>query len=414
MTVATQVLAKSAVTHITECRLCDSRDLDLVVSFTPTPIGDHYVPASRAHEVQACYPLDVVCCRGCGAVQLADTVDPALIYPDYLYTTSVSRGLDAHFEHYAEDVLARVQPKAGAFVVDIGSNDGTLLRAFQRRGHRVLGIDPAGDIAQRATDFGIPTAKGFFTARQATLTRTAMNESADIITANHVMANVADLHDFIEGVKHLLAPDGTFVFETGYWPAIVGGNLIDTIEHEHLHYFSVKPLQQFLFSHGLTLVHAEMNSAKGGSLRGYVKHAYEPGLSVPIMANVEQLGGNIDAGRLTRWTTQLEELRQAVQAQIAQAEKETWVGYGAAVGSTLQLYHFGLGEKLSYLVDDNPAKQGRFSPGFHVPVYDPEALKAIKPDRIVILAWRYAEQIGQQHPEFNERFLTVLPELKAS
>jgi SAM-dependent methyltransferase len=393
------------VTHITACRLCDSPDLELVVSFTPTPIGDHYVTADKWNEPQPCYPLDVLTCKACGAVQLADTVDPKLIYPDtYLYTTSVSKGLDEHFRWYAVNVLDRCRA-GGKYVIDIGSNDGTLLWNFQACGCRVLGIDPSKDAAAKAEADGVKTHVGFFS--EALGKSLGSQEQADVITANHVFANVADLHDFTRGVKHLLAPDGTFVFETGYWPAIVENNLIDTIEHEHIQYFAVKPLKRFFRRHGLQLVHAEVNHAKGGSLRGYVQHEgyNDADASVLLLHALE------DQLSIGAWAKNLKEIEHYMRGCVAASEGEKWVGYGAAVGSTLLLYQFGLGEKLRCLVDANPQKQGRLSPGYHLPVFDPKGLAAINPDKIVILAWRYAQMIQAQHPEFAGRFILPLPEV---
>lgn len=401
-----------SVEHVTACRLCDSKDLDLVVSFIPTPPGDQYLTADRRREEQPCYPLDVLRCRACSAVQLADTVDPKLIYPEYLYTTSVSRGLSEHFSAYASDVFRKHEPQRGDLVVDIGSNDGTLLRVFRGYGCTVLGIDPAMDVAIRASAAGIPTTCAFFTERFAEGLVQERGQ-AQIITANHVMANVADLHDFIEGVKRLLAPDGTFVFETGYWPAIVDGNLIDTIEHEHIHYFAVTPLVMLFARHGLALVDVEENNAKGGSLRGYVKRAgvVNADLSVLEAIGKEHAGGYADVARLSTWVRALKDLEREMRDQIASASKETWVGYGAAVGSTLLLHQFGLGKKLKCLVDANPNKQGRISPGVHLPVYSPEKLRQLNPDKIVILAWRYAELIQQQHPEFAGKWILPLPQM---
>ena len=397
-----------SVTRVTECRLCDSHDLDLVVSFTPTPPGDQYRTADKWNEPQPSYPLDVMSCRACGAVQLADTVDPKLIYTDYLYTTSVSRGLSEHFEAYAAQVMERAHwqsPDGRPHVIDIGSNDGTLLKAFQRRGAHVLGIEPASEIALKAQESGVNTLVKFFTCKEAE----KITPLADIITANHIMANVADLPDFIKGVKHLLAPDGTFVFETGYWPAIVERNLIDTIEHEHIHYFAVTPLRSFFQKHGLKLVAVQPNDAKGGSLRGYVQHAgvqHDEDFSVLRMENAERRMPSLDT-----WVSDLKDLEQRMKAIIDASPNETWVGYGAAVGSTLLLHQFGLGEKLICLADANPQKQGRLSPRYHLRVVDPSELRAINPDRIVILAWRYAEMIQQQHPEFAGKWLLPLPEL---
>jgi SAM-dependent methyltransferase len=390
--------------RVTACRLCDG-PLDLIVSFTPTPLGDQYL---KEPQPQACYPLDLMTCRSCGAVQLADTVNPAAIYTDYIYTTSISPGLDEHFDRYAESVLERVKPKRGAFVVDIGSNDGTLLKAFDKRGCFVAGVEPAERIAELARESDIPTYCGFF--GQAFAEEILQGESlADIITANHVMANVPDLHDFIKGVKTLLAPDGTFVFETGYWPAIMRNRLIDTIEHEHIHYFAATPLASFFLSHGLTLGRVEEQPTKGGSLRGYVRHVGDgPVWTSPLLAVTER--ASLDADHQAALACEISALRSEIGLCVATKPKsERWVGYGAAVGSTLLCHHFGLGDVLTELWDDNSSRHGLVSPGFHLPVVAPNSSQ---PDRIVILAWRYADRIMAAHPEHAGKWIIPLPSLR--
>lgn len=381
--------------RITRCRLCDGRDLDLIVSFTPTPPGDRYVTAEKLGEPRPCYPLDLLSCRSCGAVQLADTVNPELIYPEYLYTTSISKGLDQHFAEYARHTIEKVQPWAGAKVLDIGSNDGTLLRQFKALRCIVVGVDPAKAIAEQATASGIRTHCAFFTQSVAAELRPIYGPF-DLVTANHIMANVADLHDFIEGVKRLLAVDGTFVFETGYWPAIVKHMLIDTIEHEHIHYYAVKPLAQFFARHGLQLVGVEEQPTKGGSLRGHVRHAGQPLLDDSVQAFI---AAEDQAPKLSPvWP---------LVTVARQPDGERWVGYGAAVGSTLLTHQWYRG--LSELWDDNASRHGMFSPGLHLPVVPPNSST---PDKIVILAWRYAEMIMAAHPEHAGKWIIPLPTLR--
>lgn len=391
--------------RVTACRLCDG-PLDLIVAFTPTPLGDQYL---KAQKPQACYPLDLMACRSCGAVQLADTVNPEAIYTDYIYTTSISPGLDAHFDRYAASVLGRVKPADGSLVVDIGSNDGTLLKAFKRHGQRVLGIDPAASIAQAATAQGIDTYTGFLTPLVVQAIRLG-HGPASIVTANHVIANVPDLHGFIDCVKALLAPAGTFVFETGYWPAIMQNRLIDTIEHEHIHYFAVKPLVQLFARHGLYLWHVEEQPTKGGSLRGFVRHAR---VFVPDEIDLIRLcrgEEQIDSPLRAQWAEALDSLRSEIALCVSTKPKaERWVGYGAAVGSTLLMHHFGLGDVLTELWDDNASRYGLVSPGFHLPVVAPNHSEA---DKIVLLAWRYADRIMAQHPEHAGKWIIPLPNLR--
>ena len=395
--------------RVTACRLCDG-PLDLIVSFTPTPLGDQYVTAQRP---QTRYPLDLMACRSCGAVQLADTVDPADIYTDYIYTTSISPGLEQHYNTYAESVLARLKPPSDSLVVDIGSNDGTLLRAFQRHGCRVQGVDPAAAIAEKATAEGIETWTGYFTPQIACAIGMARGH-ADIITANHIMANVPDLHDFIEGVKLLLAPDGTFVFETGYWPSIMQKRLIDTIEHEHIHYFDEHSLAILFLRHDLDLVDCELQPTKGGSLRGCVRHRSvwkeKPCNIIPILLGDEWFSQDEYSKRRTQWANDIEALRSEIALFVTHKPKaERWVGYGAAVGSTLLCHHFGFGSVLTELWDDNASRHGRYSPGFHLPVVAPNSSQ---PDKIVLLAWRYADRIMAQHPEHAGKWIIPLPDLR--
>ncbi len=388
--------------RITACRLCDSPDLDLIVSFAPTPPGDQY---QKTPTPQTCYPLDLMSCRGCGAVQLRDTLDPTLIYTDYIYTTSISPGLAQHFIAYEASVLQRLRPPYGSLVVDVGSNDGTLLKAFRAHGYRVIGVDAAPAICAKATEDGIDTWCGYFGPLYAKAIRLG-HGPAQIITANHIMANVADLHEFIEGVKALLAPDGTFVFETGYWPAIMQKRLIDTIEHEHIHYYAVAPLVKLFARHGLSLVHAECQPTKGGSLRAYVKHApAEPDSTVAEMVEAEA-----QSESLSSWVLGLEALEYEVRLVVESKPKaERWVGYGAAVGSTLLLHQCGLGAVIEELWDDNTSRHGMYSPGFHLPVVAPNHSQS---DRIVILAWRYAEMIIKAHPEHAGKWIIPLPSLR--
>src|SRR5712692_4871870 len=265
-------IVKPVVVHRDTCRLCGSSDLQLVLKMTPTPPGDHYVTAEALDEPQAAYPMDLVMCGQCGLAQLPDVVDPELLYRHYIYNTAVSLGPVQHFDRYAEAVLNCAGPAPGSLVVDIGSNDGTLLRAFAKRGMRVLGIDPARAVARSATEAGIETVPTFFRAALAADLRRERGP-ASIVTANNVFANVDDLDDLADGIRQLLTPDGVFVFETGYFPDLVRARIIDNIYQEHLSYYAVKPLQRFFPRHGMQLAAVEHEPTKGGSIRGFVRLA---------------------------------------------------------------------------------------------------------------------------------------------
>ena len=410
---------RPAVVHRRTCRMCDSADLELLLDLAPTPPGDHYVTADALHIAQPVYPMRLAMCGRCGLAQLCDVVDPEILYRDYIYNTSISLGLVQHFDRYAETVLARSGVEAPALAIDIGSNDGTLLRAFQRRGVRVLGIDPARDLARKATAGGLETVNAFFSAALAAELRRDYGPAA-IVTANNVFANVDDLHDFIAGVRRLLAPDGLFVFETGYFPDLVRHRIIDNIYQEHLSYYSVKPLQQFFADHGMQLAACEHEPTKGGSIRGFVQIAGAnrvrgDGVQSALL-DQEAEGGFACVDRLRYFADHVQQLRGRLAALVGDLRGggRILAGYGASVGVTTLLYYFDLGGALSFLVDDNPVRHGRFTPGHHLPVLPSDALYSRKPDDVLLLAWRYAEPIVTRHAAYTQaggRFILPLPEL---
>jgi SAM-dependent methyltransferase len=257
------------VTKITNCRLCDCSELRPVFSLQPTPVGDYYLSRAQHPERLECYPLNVFLCPNCGHAQLDALVDPGEIYSHYLYTTSVSLGLADHFLSYADTVCAKLRLAPGSLVVDIGSNDGTLLRAFQQKGMRVLGVDPAKAIAERATAAGIPTLNAFFDTGLAENIRRE-HGGADLVIANNVIANVPNPLDFVQGVSLLLAEQGHFVWETGYVRYLTEGCVFDNIHHEHIDYYAVRPLIEFYRRLGLALFDVEVSNSKGSSIRCYV------------------------------------------------------------------------------------------------------------------------------------------------
>jgi len=410
---------RPAVVHRTTCRMCDSSDLSLILELEPTPPGDHYVTADALAVPQPTYPMTLTMCGRCGLAQLPDVVDPEILYRDYIYNTSISLGLVHHFDRYAESVLARVAPPPGSLVIDVGSNDGTLLRAFKSRGMRVLGIDPARNVARKATEAGLETLNAFFDSTLADDVRRSHGAAA-IVTANNVFANVDDLNDFVDGVRRLLAPDGVFVFETGYFPDLVRQNIIDNIYQEHLSYYSVQPLRQFFPRHGLQLVAVEHEPTKGGSIRGFVKRN-GPGAAISSGDLSRLIDSEISEGfdrppSLHDFSRRIGGLRDSLVGLVSdlRARGRVLAGYGASVGVTTLLYYFRLGEALSFLVDDNPVRHGRFTPGHHIPVLSSDALYDRKPDEVLLLAWRYQEPIVRRHAAFTQsggRFILPLPEI---
>lgn len=411
--------ARSLVSHRTTCRLCDAPDPELVLPLAATPAADDYVSTERLKDQQPVFPLDLYLCRECGHAQLLDVVNPEALFGSYLYVTSSSPGLSEHFRRYADDVVARIRVPAGALTVDIGSNDGTLLRFFQKKGLRVLGVDAAAEIAKAATQAGVETIGAFFDTTLAERIRQDRGP-ASIVTANNVFAHADNLGAIAQGIERLLADDGMFVFEVSYLVDLVEGHVFDYIYHEHLCYHSVKPLQGFLRRHGLELIDVERISTKGGSLRGTAQRldgqrSVSP--SVNELIALEEGIGLYDRTTFSRLAERLDSIKGDLLDRLRQlqAQGKTIAGYGASATVTTLIYHFGLGQFLSFIVDDNVTRQGLFSPGLHIPILAPSAMYERKPDCVVILAWRFAQPILERHRPFVEaggQFIVPLPEQK--
>lgn len=410
------------VHHRDTCRLCDSRRLTSVLSLPPTPPANAFVvpgtPQARHQEV---YPLDVALCGTCGHVQLSDVVSPELLYPDYVYVSGTSPVFVAHFEEMAATIVEDYGVGAGALAVDIGSNDGTLLRFFQRKGCRVLGIDPAREIATRASESGIETRCAFFGESVGREIRDAYGPAA-VVTANNVFAHMDDLSGVVRGIKTLLAPDGVFVFEVSYLVDVLKKTLFDTIYHEHLDYHALRPLIGFFERFGMVVVDARRVDTHGGSLRVYARSkAVSDATRSPAAASLiarEEEEGLFSAATYRDFEARIRQVGAELVALLRRlrAEGKRIAGYGAPAKATTLLYTFGIDRSLiEFIIDDSPPKQGLLSPGLHIPVYDSGAIEGHRPDVLVMLAWNFADPIIARHPQFLERggqFVVPLPEVR--
>ena len=401
------------------CRGCDGHDLDLMLNLKPTPIGDAYVTGDKIDLIQPKYPIELYMCKTCGLAQLLDVIDPDVLYGDYIYQTSSSSGLLSHFETYADNVSRRCNLRADSLVVDIGSNDGTLLRCFQQRGMTVVGVEPASHIATVVSAQGIPSINDYFSP---TLAQKIVHEygNVNLITANNVFANIDDLMSWVTGVNILLANDGVFVFESYYLLDLIENTVFDFIYHEHLSSFSVRPMQALFQRVGLCLIVVERVATKGGSLRYYVQRSNGPLKSdgtVNEMLMLEEDFGLYRKETFLKFSEKINRLKEKLLAFLSEAKRngKSVVGFGASITCTTLIYHFEIGEYLEYLVDDNIAKQGRFSPGHHLPVLPAAAIGERKPDYVIILAWRFSSIIVEKYKNYLDGgggFVVPLPEFK--
>ncbi len=405
----------------TDCRLCGGTNLELALPIAATPIGDHYVQASQLDDPQPLHSLDLHLCGDCGHLQLLSVVDPEQLFGEYTFVTASSGGLVEHFRKHAEGVAARVGLQVGGMAVEIGSNDGSLLRFYQQRGLKTLGVDPAREIARAATAAGVETIPAFFTRELAEQIRAERGPAA-LVEANNVYAHADDLSSITSGVRRLLAPDGVFVFEVSYLIDTLDKKLFDTIYHEHVSYHAVRPFIKFFAAHDLELFDVERIPTKGGSIRGFVQPAGGPRPIAPIVAELDALERERKLDRVETYqafANDLLRVRRDLHAALdriaAERPDEPIAGFGAGVTMTTLLYHFGLGDRVKFLVDDNPSKHGLYSPGLHLPVVSTQELYDRRPSACVILAWQYGDAIMKKHAKYSEqggRFVLPLPEAR--
>jgi len=399
--------------------LCQSDAVETVVPLKPIPVATPNIGLSakgaEGEEIStALAPLDLYLCRNCGHLQLLDIIDPEVQYTHFAYTTSISLGLTEHFGRMADAVIARASLEPGALVVEVGSNDGTLLRFFKERGMRVLGIDPAQATASRATAEGIETLPTFFTAQLGDKIRAEYGPAA-VIISNNTFANLDNLDDPTDGIRRLLADDGLFVFETQHGLDVIRRMLIDTIYHEHLSYFLVGPLVPFFARHGMELIAAEHLATKGGSIRGYCQLAGGPHRdngSIAKMTAEEAAGGLAQPETYQHFVERLAAMRADLARALAMAAGRQIAGYGASVGTVTLINQFDLGRSLQMVFDDKPLTDALLGPGYRIPVVPAGTIYETHPDLVIILAWRYAEPIMAKHRRFMEsggRFVVPWP-----
>ena len=406
--------------HRSTCRLCRSDNLELILALTPTPPANAFVTKDKLSESQETFPLNVHFCHTCGHVQLLDIVNPELLFYDYVYVSSTSPIFVDHFRRYAEDIMVRYPPEPGSLVLDIGSNDGTLLSFFQKKGMAVLGVDPAKSIAEEAISNGIETRIGFFGQAVADEIL-ATKGPASVVTANNVFAHADDLDSITRAVKSLLAPDGIFVFEVSYLADVIEKTLFDTIYHEHLSYHSVEPLRQFFERHDMEMIGVGREDTHGGSLRGICQLAGGPHAdngSVEVFISKEHEAGLNEAAVFKSFSDGIDAVKRDLNAVLAKLKLEgkTIAGYGAPAKATTLMYHFGLGpDIIDFIVDDSPLKQGLYLPGMHIPVVPSSEIGIRNPDFLIILAWNFSGAIIANNQKFKEkggRFIVPLPDLE--
>lgn len=385
-------------THL--CRFCAAPLTQTFVNLGMSPLCENFLSAAQLDQMEPFYPLHAEVCGTCFLVQVPEYVTPEGIFTEYAYFSSYSDSWLRHASDYVEMITGRLSLGAGSFVVELASNDGYLLQYFVGKGPKILGIEPAANVAEVAVGKGVPTMVDFFGVEMAR--KVAAEEGhADLIAGNNVLAQVPDINDFVGGMKVLLAPTGVVTLEFPHVLQLIRHNQYDTIYHEHFSYFSLITCEKIFTSHGLTLFDVDELPSHGGSLRIYLRHQDDE--TKPVAKRVHDLRAiELEAGldnldTYACFTTQVEANKRGLLGFLIEARKKgkQVVGYGApGKGNTLLNYCGIRTDLLTYTVDRNPYKHGRYTPGTHIPIFPPEKIAETKPDYVLILPWNLRKEIA--------------------
>ena len=402
----------------TACIVCGSASVEPFLDLAKTALANKFV-AGDADAIEPTFALVVGFCSRCTHVQLTKHVPPPDMFEDYLYVSSASDTLKDHLWDLSDVVVERCDLDEHDLVIDIGANDGTLLKGFRRHGVQALGVDPARNLAELYRDPEIARYTGFFNSRSA-VEILEQFRPASAITATNTFPHIPALQDFARGIDTALAPGGSFVIEVHYLMDIFEQLAFDTIYHEHVSYWALGPMMRLFDGQGMEVTHAERLPLHHGQLRVFVQRKGEGTVepSVEAILQAEHAAGldQIETWReFARRTHRLKEDLHRELAELRAGGKQV-VGYGApAKGNTL-LAFLGLGpESLEYIVDRSPLKQGLYTPGTHIPVVPTERLLEDQPEYVLLLAWNFAEEVMEQQAEYRRRggkFIIPVPEVR--
>jgi hypothetical protein len=396
------------------CQICDSRDLQSVLFVGYLPPVNTMPPVGTRPTEQPAYPAEMLRCRRCQLFQLGLIVDPAILFPpSYPYTSGTTRILRDNFAQLAEEVGQIVPMTKGNLAIDIGSNDGTLLAAFQKQGFNVYGIEPT-NAAKIAVERGIPTQNTFFNADSAAR---AVKErgKAKVITATNVFAHIEDVHSIVKAIDSMLADDGVFISESHYLASLVKTVQYDTIYHEHLRYYALNSLKYLLEMHGLEVIHARPIPTHGGSIRVYAarkgKHKPRPSVAAILAEEAAALSNESIA----------EFRRRVVDSKLGllsllrdiKAKGQRIFGIGAPSRASTLINYVGLDDAILDCVCEiaGSYKIGKYIPGTLIPVVEESRLTTDQPDYALLLSWHLADELAPKlrAKGFRGRFIVPLP-----
>ncbi len=405
-----------------KCRHCYAALTLPLIDLGLAPPSNAYLSTQQLQQPEKKYPLRVLVCQTCWLAQTEDFAQAHELFDaDYAYFSSFSSTWLEHAKRYADEMSARFHLGSSSHVVEIAANDGYLLQYFKAANIPCTGVEPTASTAAAARAKGIDIVQEFFGVALAN-TLVAQGKQADLTAANNVLAHVPDINDFVAGFTVLLKPTGVATFEFPHLMQLMALNQFDTIYHEHFSYLSLIAVQRIFAANGLTVFDVEEHPTHGGSLRAFAQRT-DTGKQ-PISDRVAKMLRAEDAiGIQTEkyylaFQVRAEKVKDDFVNFLADAKRQGKIvaAYGAAAkGNTLMNFAELGSDLIQYVVDKNPAKQGKFMPGSRIPIVSPEALHSQRPDYLVILPWNIADEVTQQNAalaKLGTQFVTAVPKLE--
>ena len=402
---------------VKNCRICNSTNLHLILDLGEQPPANSLIDKSQLNTIEPKFPLRLFWCGDCFLVQLLDIVNKEHLFKHYLYMTSASKPIVDHFKKYAVDIFNKfLNKQENPFVVEIGSNDGSLLREFKKLGSSILGIEPASNLAKLANDSDITTLNDFFSLDIAK--NIVQSKNASIVVANNVIGHVENLHDLMEGIKILIGEQGVFIFEVPYLLDLVKKLEFDTVYHEHLSYFSILPIINLIERFNLEIFDIQKQSVHGGTLRIFIskKNNFNIKDNVNKFIKLEYEFGINNIKTYDKFSDDVQNLKNKIKELLHKLknEKKSLFGYGASAKGNVLLNYCNIDYNiLDYVVDTTPLKQGKFTPGTHIPILSSEKISDKGNNDVgLLLAWNYESEILKKEKSFRSKggkFLIPIP-----
>jgi SAM-dependent methyltransferase len=401
------------------CRSCGSSSLQQVINLGIQPLANNLLKPEDLGKPEPKFPLEVYVCADCWLMQITHIVPPVTLFSDYVYFSSFSDHMLTHAREASLRYMAEKRLDAGSFVIEVASNDGYMLKNFVQAGVPCLGFEPAANIAEVARASGVETRCEFFGANAAAAVKNERGQ-ADLILGNNVFAHAPDTNDFVAGLQTLLKPDGWAVLEFPYGVEMIDKVEFDTIYHEHVFYFTLTPLVPLFARHGLEVFHAERVAIHGGTLRLFVAHRGTETVrdSVQAILAEEHKLGVDSPDYYHRFSERAEKVKADLVTFLTEQRTagRRVAAYGAsAKGSTLLNYLGDIARTIEFIADRSTYKQGKLSPGVHVPIVPAEELTARAPDYALLLVWNFAEEVMSQQQAYRDtggKFVIPLPVLR--